>query len=146
MPRRVEREWKRDDPAASNVTFARKTLIAGLALGAMSLIGCPAPPPTDEGAGARGVARVATPSAPAEVMVVYQPAQICPSPQACQESSEVAWVPPGTTLEVAALHVQELPRSDVHWFRVEYEGRAGWISEFATDKAPRVRGGKIVRQ
>jgi hypothetical protein len=124
----------------------RKTLIAGLALGATSLIGCPAPPRTGEGGDTRGVASLTTPSAPTEVMVVYQPAQICPSPAPCHESSEIAWVPPGTTLDVAALHVQQLPRSNVYWFRVEYEGREGWISEFATDKAPRVRGGKIVRE
>jgi hypothetical protein len=79
-------------------------------------------------------------------MVVYQPAQICPLPDACLEGSEVAWAPPGTRLEVLALHVQELPRSNVRWFSVEYEGRAGWISEFSTDKAPSVRGGKIVRE
>jgi hypothetical protein len=79
-------------------------------------------------------------------MVVYQPAQICPLPDACLDGSEVVWVPPGTRLEVLALHVQELPRSNVRWFSVEYEGRAGWISEFSTDKAPSVRGGKIVRE
>ena len=79
-------------------------------------------------------------------MIAYQPAQLCPKPEACLQGDELVWVPPGTTLDVAELHVQELPRSNVYWFRVEYEGRSGWVSEFATDQAPRVLGGKIVRE
>jgi hypothetical protein len=121
-------------------------LIVGLALGALPLAGCSAPPATGEGTAARGAATVAAPSVPTEVMVVYQPAQLCPSPEACLQGDELAWIPAGTTLGVVALHVQELPRSDVYWYRVEYGGRAGWLSEFATDQAPRVRGGKVVRE
>lgn len=121
-------------------------LIVGLALGALPLVACSAPPPTGDGTAARGGAALAPPSAPAEVMVVYQPAQLCPSPEACAQGNELVWVPAGTKLGVVEMHVQELPRSNVYWFRVEYEGRAGWVSEFATDQAPRVRGGKIVRE
>jgi hypothetical protein len=123
-----------------------KLLIVGLTLGATALWGCTSPPPTAEPGAEGGSATLAAPAAPADVMIVFQPAQICPSPSACLDGSEVAWVPPGTTLGVLALQVEELPRSNVHWFQVEYEGRAGWVSEFSTDKAPRVRGGKIVRE
>jgi hypothetical protein len=121
-------------------------LIVGLALGAPTLVGCSGDPPTRESATISGSATAATPPAPTEVMVAYQPAQLCPSPQACLQGDELAWIPTGTTLVVVDQHVQELPNSNVHWFRVAYEGRDGWVSEFATDRAPRVRGGEIVRE
>jgi hypothetical protein len=117
-------------------------LIVGLALCPPALIGCSEPLPTDDRAAAPGGATL---EHPAEVMVVYQPTQLCPSPQACRQGDELVWVPAGTTLAVVEQHVQELERSTVHWFRVGYEGQVGWISELATDKAPRVKGGKIVR-
>ena len=77
---------------------------------------------------------------------MYQPTQLCPSPEACLQGDELAWVPAGTRLVVVEMQVQELALSDVYWFHVEHEGRDGWVSEFATDQAPRVRGGKIVRE
>jgi hypothetical protein len=140
----VRRHDDRALPGGTHV-IKGKSLIVGLAIGAVPLLGCSTPPRTDEEKAAQTVT-LAPSTVPAEIMIVYQPAQICPSPEACSEGSELAWAPPGTTLEVAALHVQELPSSNVYWFRVEYEGRVGWISEFSTDKAPRVLGGRIVRE
>jgi hypothetical protein len=120
--------------------------IVGLAVGATLLPGCSEPPPTGDGTAARDGAALAAPAAPKEVMVMYQPTQLCPSPAACLQGDELAWVPAGTKLGVVELQVQELPPSNVYWFHVGYEGRDGWVSEFATDQAPRVRGGKIVRE
>ena len=124
----------------------RKLLIFGLTLATPHLAGCSAPPPTEERSASTDAASVATPSAPAQVVVSYQPTQLCPSPAACLQGDELVWIPSGTRLDVSALHVLELPSSTVHWFRVEHEGKTGWITEMATDRAPRVRGGKIVRE
>jgi hypothetical protein len=123
----------------------RTTLIAGIAV-ATALVGCSSPSQDPGPAGAaESDAAPASPRAPAEVMVVYQPAQICRSPAPCRKGDEVVWVPSGTRLQVRTLEVQELPHSQVHWFGVEYEGRTGWISEFSTNHAPRVVGGRIER-
>ena len=116
-----------------------------VALGIALLVGCSTPPPPGEGAAASSAATDAVSAVPAEITIAYQPTQLCPSPKACRQGDELGWVPTGTTLGVDERHVEELPRSTVHWFRVEYEGRRGWVTEMATDKAPRVRGGKIVR-
>ena len=128
------------------VVVARRLLILGLTLAAPHLVGCSAPPPTDERSASTEAASVATPPAPAQVMIAFQPTQLCPSPAACLQGDELAWIPTGTNLDVSGLHVQELASSTVHWFRVEYEGSSGWISEMATDRAPRVRGGKVTRE
>ena len=128
------------------VVVARRLLILGLTLAASHLVGCSTPPPTDERSASTDAASMATPSAPAQVLIVYQPTQLCPSPAACLQGDELAWIPTGTSLAVSGLHVQELPRSTVHWFRVDYEESTGWITEMATDRAPRVRGGKVTRE
>ena len=127
------------------MTVARELLVLVLTFATPLLLGCSGPTPTNEPGAARETASSAGARGPAEVEVVYQPTQLCPSPAACRQGDELAWIPIGTRLDVTGLHVQELPRSKVHWFHVEYEGSTGWITEMATDKAPRVRGGKIVR-
>ena len=115
-------------------TRTRKLLILALTLAAPQLAGCSAPPPTDERSAASDAAGAATPSAPALVVVSYQPTQLCPSPAACLQGDELVWIPAGTRLDVSGLDVLELPSSTVHWFRVEYEGKTGWITEMSTDE------------
>ena len=132
-------------PRTDTVIIARELLILGLTLAASLLIGCSGPTPSDEGGAGRDAAGSAAASDPAQVTVVYQPTQLCPSPAACQQGDELAWIPTGTSLDVSGQHAQELQSSEVQWFYVEYDGSTGWISEMATDRAPRVRGGKIVR-
>ena len=125
------------------VIVARRLLMLGLTVAPL-LAGCSAPP-SDNQRAADAVSDSA-PSAPEQVTVLYQPTQLCPSPSPCVQGDELVWVPLGTTLAVVEVHVQQLSRSTVHWFRVEYGGRDGWITEMSTDRAPRVRAGKIVRE
>lgn len=62
-------------------------------------------------------------------------ARLCPKPD-CEEGQELARLPTGVVLEVQAERSIRLPRWDVIWFQVSYEGRQGWVSEFETNLAP----------
>lgn len=69
------------------------------------------------------------------VVTLDDRARLCPKPD-CEEGQELIRLPTGVVLEVEAQRWIRLPRWDVIWFQVRYEGRRGWVSEFNTDLAP----------
>ena len=69
------------------------------------------------------------------VVTLDDRARLCPKPD-CEEGQELARLPTGLVLNVQAEKSIHLPRWEVIWFQVSYEGRRGWVSEFETDLAP----------
>jgi len=63
-------------------------------------------------------------------------ARLCPKTN-CNENNKIILLPTNIKLKVLATSKQKLPMWDVIWYKVTYEGKQGWVSEFKTDKSPK---------
>ncbi|MBW7996248.1 MAG: SH3 domain-containing protein [Candidatus Glassbacteria bacterium] len=69
------------------------------------------------------------------IVTVDNRARLCPQPN-CGQGQELLRIPTGTKLEVQSKTTIRLPAWNVIWYKVTYNGKTGWLSEFDTDKAP----------
>lgn len=65
-------------------------------------------------------------------------ARLCPKPD-CGQGQELLRIPENTKLEVTektTIRIGGTIKWDVIWYKVKYQNKEGWISEFNTDFAP----------
>jgi hypothetical protein len=62
-------------------------------------------------------------------------ARLCQNPN-CDQDQEILRIPTNTELKVESLIRHRMPLWDVVWYKVTYQGKRGWVSEFDTNVAP----------
>ena len=68
------------------------------------------------------------------ILTAENRARLCPRPD-CGEGRELLRMPTNTKLRVLGSYTQHQPIFDVTWYKVKYQEKEGWVSEFNTDKA-----------
>ena len=79
----------------------------------------------------------AAPVAPVDtitIVTVNNRARLCPQPNFGQ-GQELLRIPTGTKLEVLGRSIVQNRLIRATWFKVSYNGKVGWVSQFDTDKA-----------
>ncbi len=62
-------------------------------------------------------------------------ARLCPAPD-CGEGKHLARLPTGSLHAVLSCQITRLPALDVAWYKVEFNGLKGWVSELDLEDRP----------
>ncbi len=68
------------------------------------------------------------------ILTAKNRAQLCPRPN-CGQEQELLRIPTNTMLRILGVRTVSQPAFNVTWYKVKYQGKKGWISEFNTNKA-----------
>lgn len=71
-----------------------------------------------------------------KIITTDDQARLCPNPL-CKKDQELFRVPTNTELKIEEVSLERLPMWDIVWYKIAFNGKKGWISEFDTDKAPK---------
>ena len=62
--------------------------------------------------------------------------RLCPR-VSCGQDEHLLRIPPGTELKVQRVIIARAGMWDVPWYKVEYQGKSGYVSEMMTDRRPK---------
>ncbi len=68
------------------------------------------------------------------ILTAENRARLCPRPD-CGQDRELLRIPTNTKLRILGTRTVSQPAFNVTWYKVKYQGKEGWISEFNTNKA-----------
>ncbi len=68
------------------------------------------------------------------ILTAENKARLCPRPD-CGQDRELLRIPTNTKLRILGTRTVSQPAFNVTWYKVKYQGKEGWISEFNTNKA-----------